>query len=122
MHVVPYGTLVRNTVYDCGIGDPGVASERLGLTPASSEVDSMEREASRARTDRLSALVPVVSVQATLVAAVATNFMADHATSEVSEEVRNDIEAAYTGVGFATSMAVLSNLLDLGLVRLEEGR
>lgn len=115
---VPVGMLMRQTVYDSMIGDPEETADMLGFPPQSDDVSDMERSASEDRLDRVSVLMPVIKMQSGVVAQAAAMFQSEKAPKEFSEELVETVITAYTAVAFSAAVAVVSNLVDLKLLRL----
>ena len=113
---IPVGTLARKTSYDCGIGDPLIVAELLGLSPVSEEVDAMEREASEYRVSALDGFVPIMSLQAALIGQTASAYQQRMSPADVSEETLRGVENVYSAIAMSGAISVLSILLDVGLI------
>ena len=120
---IPFGTLARTTIYDSMIGDPVAISNSMGMPPVSEEVDSMERDASLYRIDRITPLVPVLVFQSRLISEAALNYQIDKASpTELSPELRDAMETAYFAVAYSAAVASISNLVDLKVLRMAGDR
>jgi len=109
--------LARKTIYDSMIGNPTELAVLVGLSPISDEVDAMEREASADRLSRMSGLTALIAFEASLVAQAAIKFQVAN-LANIDDHTVELIEEAYSAVAFSASVATLSNLLDLDIVRL----
>lgn len=124
MHVfeIPVTTLARKTLYDSGVGDPVTVAKALGMPPLSEEVDQMERRASAERVDRIDALTPMLMVSARIVAEAAVTYqIAQLSESEeihLPEKLDEAMRTAYVAVAYSASLATISNLVDLDILKL----
>lgn len=114
---LPVSTLLRNILYDSLIKDPELLSAELGLPAISEDVSEMEEEASQARLDKISVLMPFIEAHAQLSSKV---IMAGYSKAlpveGMTDELAETINTFFELISFASALSCVSSLVDLGLV------
>lgn len=114
---VPVSTLTRKTLYSSMIGDPREIGNLLGLPPISAEVDEMERLSASERLYNISDLKDIIALQSAVVAKASVQFQ-NQEIEGFTGPMTAALEVVYEGVAFSSAMAVVSTLVEIGILNL----
>jgi hypothetical protein len=93
----------------------------MGLTRDSQEVSDMEHEASHDRIDQLTPLKEMLALLLPLVSGITASAMLVNSGNPVDEETAGILQRHHSVVVRAGVVAVLANLLDMGIISYADG-
>uniref|UniRef100_A0AAU3I5R7 Uncharacterized protein n=1 Tax=Streptomyces sp. NBC_01393 TaxID=2903851 RepID=A0AAU3I5R7_9ACTN len=93
----------------------------MGLTPDSKDVSDMEHSASHARIDALAPLKEMLALLIPIVSGITASAMLVNSGKSVDEETAAILQRHHSVVVRAGVVAVLANLLDMGIISYADG-
>jgi hypothetical protein len=93
----------------------------MGLSPDSAEVSEMEHEASHDRIEQLTPLKEMLALLIPLVSGITASAMLVNSGNSVDEETAAVLQRHHSVVVRAGVVAVLANLLDMGIITYSDG-
>ena len=125
-NIIPLTTLARWYLYDTDLEEPNKVAHRLGMSPVSDEGNEKELQDSDKRIDRIISLYPfigaIADINARAVAATQIMHMEDYNGGPELADSEAMISELYRVIGHAAITSAFSTAVELGIVRLSEGK
>lgn len=125
-NIVPLTTLARWYLYDTDLEEPNKVAHRLGMSVVSEEGNEKELQDSDKRIDRILSLYPfigaIADINARAVAATQIMHMEDYNGGPDIVDSEAMISELYRVIGHAAITSAFSTAVELGIVRLPEGK
>lgn len=125
-NIIPLTTLARWYLYDTDLEEPNKVAHRLGMSLVSDEGNEKELQDSDKRIDRIISLYPfigaIADINARAVAATQIMHMEDYNGGPELADSEAMISELYRVIGHAAITSAFSTAVELGIVRLSEGK
>lgn len=93
----------------------------MNLLPSSEEVDEMEHQASHERMENVRQLMPLIETLTPLVSGITASAMLVNSGVNADAELALALKKQHSQVVRASSIAILANLLDMGIITYTDG-
>lgn len=125
-NVIPLTTLARWYLYDTDLEEPNKIAPKLGMSLVSEEGNEKELEDSDKRIDRILTLYPfigaIADINARAVSAAQIMHMEKQNGGIDLADSEGMISELYRTIGHAAITSAFSTAIELGIVRLSEGK
>jgi hypothetical protein len=125
-NIIPLTTLARWYLYDTDLEEPNKVASRLGMTLVSDEGNEKEMQDSDKRIDNIFSLYPfigaIADINAKAVAATQIMHMEENSGGSDLQDSEAIISELYRVIGHAAITSAFSTAVELGIVRLSEGK
>lgn len=120
MKHIPLPILIRQAIYDSMLEPAEGIAVAMGLPPISEEVSDMETQASQARLEKFSALIPFIDSHSDIASRIAmASYVLDDDGDEkedIDQEELARLSGLFKLVALSASLSCVSSLFTLGFI------